>query len=40
MLHAAGRQIVQAEKKSGTAREGRRCRSGHMPESDSIPIGR
>jgi hypothetical protein len=40
MLRAAGCQIVRAEKKSGTAWEERKCRSGHMPESSSIPIGR
>ena len=40
MLRAAGCQIVRAEKKNGTAWEERRCRSGHMPESSSIPIGR
>jgi DNA invertase Pin-like site-specific DNA recombinase len=40
MLRAAGCQIVRAEKKSGTAWEERRCRSGHMPESGSIAIGR
>ena len=40
MLRVAGCQIVRAEKKSDTAWEERRCRSGHMPESGSIPIGR